>query len=119
MDSNNYKVISQDLDTLHFARFGYFYPDRLESSELIDKKVVARNKRDKPFLRMKNDIESRAREHAYCLMISAWRIYLFNLVSKNNNQFEADFSSATIQSTDDGKPDLKVASRKEVAYGNL
>jgi hypothetical protein len=119
MDSNNYQVISQGGDTLHVARFGCFYLDRLESSELIEKMVVARKKQDKPFLRMENDIGSRAREHAYCLMSNAWRIYLFNWVSKSNNRFEADFSSATIQPTDEGKPDLKVASRKEVAYGNL
>ena len=119
MDSNNYKTVIQGLDTLHFARFGYFYLDRIESVEIIEKKVIARKKRDKPFLRMENNIGGRAREHAYCLMSNAWRIYLLNLVSKTTNWFEADFSSATIQPTDNGKPDLKVASRKEVAYGNL
>jgi hypothetical protein len=46
-------------------------------------------------------------EYAHCLM------------SKNNKQFEDDFSFATIQPTDDGKLGLKLASRKEVAYGNL
>ena len=110
MDSNDYKVMFQSLDAFHFARFGYFYLDRLESPELIEDKVTAQKKRDKPFAGMEDIVgfpEIGTYEYAYCLM------------SENNNRFEADFSSATIQPTDDGKPDLKVASRKEVAYGNL
>ena len=42
-----------------------------------------------------------------------------DLISKKNNRLEDDFPSATIQPTDDGKPGLKLAYRKEVAYGNL
>ena len=98
------------MDTLHVARFCHFDLDRLESSELIEDKVTAQKKGDKPFARMEDIVgfpEIGTCEYAYCLM------------SENNNRFEADFSSATIRLTDDGKPDLKVASRKEVAYGNL
>jgi len=110
MDSNNYKAVFQGLDTLHVVYSGFFESSWWESSELIENKVIARKKLDRPFARMEDLVgfpEIGPCEYVYCLM------------SENNNRFEADFSSATIQPTDDGKPDLKVASRKEVAYGNL
>jgi|SaaInlStandDraft_6_1057023.scaffolds.fasta_scaffold262106_1 hypothetical protein len=110
MESNNYKAVFQGLDTLHVVYIGFFEPSWWESSELIEDKVTAQKKRDKPFARMEDLVgfpEIGTCEYAYCLM------------SENNNRFEADFSSATIQPTDDGKPGLKLASRKEVAYGNL
>ncbi|MFT4579581.1 MAG: hypothetical protein ACI9UO_002424 [Nitrospinales bacterium] len=110
MESNNYKAVFQGLDTLHVVYIGFFEPSWWESSELIEDKVTAQKKRDKPFARMEDLVgfpEIGTCEYAYCLM------------SENNNRFEADFSSATIQPTDDGKPGLKLASRKEAAYGNL
>jgi len=110
MNLNSYQVIFRALDTLRAIHFDCLKSDWRESSESEERNVIPQNRRDKLFVRMGDIVgisERWTSEYPYCL------------ISKNNKQFEDDFSSATIQPTDDGKPDLKVASRKEVAYGNL
>ncbi len=50
--------------------------------ELKEKKVIAQKKRDKPFVRMRDDIweasKKGAREYVYCMMRNAGRICLFD-----------------------------------------
>jgi hypothetical protein len=79
---NSYSVVFQGLDTLHLVYRGSFDFDWWKSVDLKEKKIIAQKKRNKPFVRMGEDIwevsERGTREYVYCLMRNGWRIYLLN-----------------------------------------
>jgi len=108
MNSNLYSVVFQGLDTLHLVYRGSFDFDWWKSADLKEKKIIAQKKRDKPFVRMGDDIwevsERGTREYAYCLMRNGWRIYLFNNKGMDSslNQMKVEVPSTRLRLGDLG-----------------
>ena len=55
MNSNNYQVVFQGLDTLHIVYIGYLDSDWWESSELKVKKRMAQEKKEIPYVKIGSD----------------------------------------------------------------
>jgi hypothetical protein len=80
MNSNNYQVVFQGLDTLHIVYIGYLDPDWWESSELKVKKRKAQERKEVPYVKIGSDsweVSPKGnREYVYCLMRNGWRVYV-------------------------------------------
>jgi hypothetical protein len=80
MDSNNYKVVFQGLDTLHVVYIGFFEPSWWESSELKVKKRMAQARKEVPYVKIGSDLwevsPKGTQEYVYCLMRNGWRIFV-------------------------------------------
>ncbi|MBT5550353.1 MAG: hypothetical protein HOJ79_07720 [Nitrospina sp.] len=80
MNSNNYQVVFQGLDTLHIVYIGYLDPDWWESSELKVKKRKAQERKEVPYVKIGSDsweVSPKGnQEYVYCLMRNGWRVYV-------------------------------------------
>ena len=105
---NSYSVVFQGLDTLHLVYRGSFDFDWWKSADLKEKKTIAQKKKDKPFVRMGDDIwevsERGTGEYAYCLMRNGWRIYVLNNDGMNSklNQMKVEVPSTRLRLGDLG-----------------
>ena len=103
MDSNNYKVVFQGLDTLHIAYFGYFNPDWSELSELKVKKRKAQIRKEVPYVKIDSDLWEMSpkgnQEYVYCLMRNGWRVYVVSTRGMNpfNNQLKVEIPSSRLR----------------------
>ncbi|MFT4579446.1 MAG: hypothetical protein ACI9UO_002286 [Nitrospinales bacterium] len=106
MNTNPYSVVFQGLDTLHLVYRGSFDFDWWKSADLKERKIIAQKKRDKPFVRMGDDIwevsERGTREYVYCLMRNGWRIYLLNSKGMDSklNQMKVEVPSSRLRMGD-------------------
>ena len=103
MDSNNYKVVFQGLDTLHLVYFGYFNPDWLELPELKVKKRKAQARKEVPYVKIDSDLWEISpkgnQEYVYCLMRNGWRVYVVSTrgMSPFNNQLKIEIPSSRLR----------------------
>lgn len=80
MNSNNYQVVFQGLDTLHIVYIGYLDPEWWESSELKVKKRMAQARKEVPYVKIGSDFwevsPKGTQEYVFCLMRGGWRVYV-------------------------------------------
>jgi hypothetical protein len=80
MNSSDYNVVFQGLDTLHIVYFGYLDWDWWESSELKVKKRKAQARKEVSYVKIDSDLwevsPKGTQEYVYCLMRNGWRVYV-------------------------------------------
>jgi hypothetical protein len=103
MNSNNYQVVFQGLDTLHVVYIGYLDPDWWESSELKEKKRMAQIKKEIPYVKIGSDSWEMSpkgtQEYVFCLMRDGWRVYVSSTRGSEpvNNQLKIEIPSSRLR----------------------
>lgn len=103
MNLSNYRVMFQGLDALHVVYCGKFNFSWWEGAQLKEKKRVAQEKRDVPYVEVRNELwevsPKGTQEYAYCLMRNGWRIYLLSTrgIKPNVIQLKIEIPSSRLR----------------------
>lgn len=103
MNSSNYQVMFQGLDTLHVVFSGVLNFDWWEASKLKEKKRIAQSKREVPYVKIGSESwevsPKGTPEYAYCLMRNDWRIYVLSNrgLKPKTNQVKIEIPSSRLR----------------------